>query len=310
MRAAAVSLFILGATALSGASDGLTQRVRQALGPAGTAEEAAGRLTNKDYVALDALLAAASAPDAKTRADLMALRGAVAFLRGDMAAAIADFENAQRLVPLADEDAFTESMALVSLGERAQARPILERLERSHADQAIYIYWLGKLDFDEHRYGEAEAQLRAALKRDPGSARVWDSLGLTLDMQGQLDAARSALEKSAALNRQQAHPSPWPAHDLGYLLFRMNHLAEAEAELRESLSYNESFATAHYHLGRTLEKEGSVSDALAEYEIAVNEDEASSDACYSLALLYRKLHRDADAAAMFSEYKRRRQVLP
>jgi hypothetical protein len=36
----------------------------------------------------------------------------------------------------------------------------------------------------------------------------------------------------------------------------------------------------------------------------------STDACYSLATLYRKLHRDADATAMFAEYQKRKQASP
>jgi cell fate (sporulation/competence/biofilm development) regulator YlbF (YheA/YmcA/DUF963 family) len=43
---------------------------------------------------------------------------------------------------------------------------------------------------------------------------------------------------------------------------------------------------------------------------AVAGDEEASDACYSLAMLYRKLHRDAEANAMFAEFKKRKQSTP
>jgi TolA-binding protein len=78
--------------------------------------------------------------------------------------------------------------------------------------------------------------------------------------------------------------------------------------LRESLRYDSSFTQAHYHLGRTLEKEGNPTEAIDEYLAAVSSDPEASDACYSLAMLYRKLHRDAEADAMFAELKRRKQA--
>jgi tetratricopeptide (TPR) repeat protein len=59
-------------------------------------------------------------------------------------------------------------------------------------------------------------------------------------------------------------------------------------------------------LGRVLEKEGRQSEAITEYRSAVTGDTQAADACYSLAMLYRKLHREAEAQAMFAEFRRRK----
>jgi tetratricopeptide (TPR) repeat protein len=201
-------------------------------------------------------------------------------------------------------------MALVNLGDGVGSRKLLNQLFEQHPDRPIYIYWLGKLDYDAHRYEDAAAELQKAVALDPNSSRAWDSLGLTFDMQGLAEQAHEAFEKAVVLNREQTHPSPWPPHNLGYWLLRMNRTQQAEAALRESLRYNPSLAQSHYHLGRTLEKEGRQPEAAHEYLTAVNTDARSADACYSLAILYRKLHRNADADAMFTEYKKRRQELP
>jgi tetratricopeptide (TPR) repeat protein len=128
-------------------------------------------------------------------------------------------------------------------------------------------------------------------------------------MQGLLGKALGAFEKAASLNREQAHPSPWPPHDLGYLLLRMDKSRDAEPALRESLHYDPKLAQAHYHLGRILEKEGRETEAIDEYVAAVSGDTQASDACYSLAMLYGKLHRDVEANAMFAEFKRRKQAV-
>jgi len=93
-------------------------------------------------------------------------------------------------------------------------------------------------------------------------------------------------------------------------LLRMGKSKDAERELRESLRYDPKLAQAHYHLGRVLEKEGRETEAIDEYLSAVSGDTGSPDACYSLAMLYRKLHRDTEANAMFAEFKRRKQALP
>ena len=300
---------ITAAVAFAQVND-IEQRLRRALAGGGEGERAVLDLSNKDFDSVDRMLAGEPASDDVARSELVALRGAVAFLQGRMNAAAADFSNAAKLAPLSDADTFTEAMALVSLGDKAAGRRLLEQLAHRSPERPIYVYWLGKLDYDDHRYEEADEELRRSLALDPRSARAWDSLGLTFDMQGHADQARTAFEKAATLNREQPHPSPWPPHDLGYWLFRMNQIQDAEAALRESLRYDPAFAQGHYHLGRTLEKEGRDSEAITEYLTAVRSDTVSADACYALGLLYRKLHRDSEAADMFAEYRKRRQALP
>jgi tetratricopeptide (TPR) repeat protein len=215
--------------------------------------------------------------------------------------------EARPIVSSPEADSFVSAMAFIKKGDDEHARAILADLWAKHPDKAIYIYWLGRIDYDQRRYQEAVAKLRKAAELDPSSARIQDSLGNALDMQGLMDQALATFQRSVELNRKIPHPSPWPPHDLGYLLLRMEKFTEAEAALRESLRYDPKMAQTHYYLGRTLEKEGRDQDAIEEYKQAVSGDKISTEACYSLATLYRKLHRDADATAMFAEYKKRKQ---
>ncbi len=310
MLAVRVMLCMLWAMAALAQSEDIFERLRQALAPTGQGEIAATALAKKNFAQVESILAAATASDNARRAELLSLRGGVEFLDGKMDAAAAAFGEASRLAPLNDRDNFTLAMALVKLGDDARARAVLAGLAKSHPDSAIYLYWQGRLDYDQRRYEEAVEKLDRATKLDPLSARAWDSLGLAFDMQGRAEQARGAFEKAAGLNRAEAHPSPWPPHDLGSLLLRMDQVKEAEVALRESLRYDPNLSQAHYHLGRALEKEARDTEAIDEYVRAVSLDTTSPDACYSLAMLYRKLHRDTDAETMFSEYKKRRQPLP
>ncbi|MCU1291831.1 MAG: Cytochrome c biosis factor [Bryobacterales bacterium] len=310
MLLARTALYLLAAAAASAGADDIYQRLRLALTGTGLEERAAIELSNRNFDQVDTLLAKQAPPSNASRAELLSVRGAVAFLAGNMNAAAADFANAAKLATLNDADVFTEAMALVNLGDNAASGKLLQQLAEKHPERPIYVYWLGKLAYDSHRYEEAAEKLQKAVTLDPKSPRAWDSLGLTFDMQGFPDQAHEAFEKAVVLNRQQTHPSPWPPHNLGYWLLRTNRTREAEQALRESLRYGPTLAQSHYHLGRTLEKEGRETEAVSEYLTATNSDPKSTDACYSLAILYRKLHRNADADAMFAEYKKRRQELP
>lgn len=291
-------------------SDDVFHRLRMALSSLDSAELASTALANHDYARVEEILARLTPATRTERSEVLALQAAVEFLDGKMNAAARDFQNASELAPLKDADTFTYAMALVNLGDEAHARPLLASLADKHPAEAIYIYWLGRLDYSQRRYEAAVEKLTRASQLDSQSARIWDSLGLAFDMQGRIDRALEAFQKAANLNRVLAHPSPWPPHDLGFLLLKMDQPKEAEALLREALRYNPHLVQAHYHLGRALEKEAREMEAIEEYRSAISADMVSADACYSLAMLYRKLHRDTEAAAMFTEYKKRRQRMP
>jgi tetratricopeptide (TPR) repeat protein len=249
-----------------------------------------------------------AALDRWDQAEVVALQGAVAFLAGQMNDAIGHFGKAAELAPLKDSDSFTLAMALVSLGDDRQAAVLLSNLSGKYPKQPLYVYWLGRIDYDLRLYPEAVKKFQTAVELDPKSSRAWDSLGLAFDMQGQMEPAHDAFVTAVNLNRDLPRPSPWPPHDLGYWCLRMNRLPEAESALRESLRYEPRLAQAHYHLARTLEKDERTEQAVAEYKAAISNDGTLSEACYSLAMLYRKLHRDEEATAMFSEYKLRKEA--
>lgn len=308
MRLLRILFFIL-ATVCTGwtQSSDIYARLRHACSNQSEGEAAAAQLAKRQFGEVQVLLEKQRANDPVAQAELLAVQGAVAFLAGELNKSVSAYDKAAALSPLKSEDQFTLAMALIGTGRPDRARGLLEVLASQHSDQALYPYWLGRLDYDAHRYSEAVSEFRRALVLDPKSTRAWNSLGLTFDMTGESDQARDALERAVALNRAQTSPSPWPPHDLGYLLLRTEHFPEAEASLRESLRYRPELMQAHLHLGRVLEKQGRSEEAVQQYLAAVSGNRADPDACYSLALLYRKLRQDKEATAMFDEYRRRKQ---
>ncbi len=302
-----IVVWVLFATTALAQPDDISHRLRNVLASAGSGEVAAAALANRDFARVEQMLAGLRPTTPAETSEILALTGAIEFLDGKMKPAAADFERASQLNFLKDADAFTYGMALVNLGDDSHARTLLTALAEKYPSRAIYVYWLGRLDYSQRRYVEAVEKLKRASDLDSQSARIWDSLGLAFDMQGRMNDAVDAFKKAANLNRVRAHPSPWPPHDFGFLLLRMDQPKQAESLFRESLHYNPDLSQAHYHLGRALEKEGRETEAIEEYRTAVSGDMSSADSCYSLAMLYRKLHRETEARAMFAEYKRRRQ---
>ncbi len=309
MFAVRVVLCVLAAMPALAQTGDLFQRLRSALAGSGKGDLAAAELAKHNFAEVEQMLAELRVSGPAESAELLSVRGAVAFLSGKMSVAVVEFQQAAAIAPLKDGDTFTLAMALVDLGEDTQARGLLTELARKYPERSIYTYWLGRLDYDQRRYEAAVAKLEKATELDPKSARAWDSLGLAFDMQGRLDPALAAFQKAVSLNREQAHPSPWPPHNLGFLLLRMNQPKEAEEALRESLRYDSKLGQSHYYLARVLEKEGRYTEATDEYISAVSGDTASAEACYSLAMLYRKMHRESEADAMLAEYKRRKQLV-
>jgi tetratricopeptide (TPR) repeat protein len=294
---------MLAALFLMAAALDIHQRVLLVLGPE-EGKQAQVMLDQKRYAEVEALVAASKAE----RGEMLALNGSLEFLGGRMEMAARYLGEAEQLGDLQEPDRFTLAMAWVRLGRDEDARGQLNKLQRQQPGKSLYVYWLGRVDYDERRYAEAVEHLKMATHLDAQSARAWDSLGLACDMQGDSENALKAFEEGARLNRGQAHASPWPPHDLGALLLRMGQTRQAEEALREALRMDPQMAEAHYHLGRALEKDGLNEEGVAEYVAAMAEDKTGSEACYSLALLYRKMGREKESAAMLDEWRRRRDA--
>jgi tetratricopeptide (TPR) repeat protein len=294
---------MLAALFLLAAALDIHQRVLLVLGPE-EGQQAQVMLDQKRYAEVEALVSASKAE----RREILALNGSLEFLGGRMETAAQYLAEAEQLGDLQEPDGFTLAMAWVRLGRDEDARGELNKLQRQQPGKSLYVYWLGRVDYDERRYAEAVEHLKMATRLDAQSARAWDSLGLAYDMQGDSENALKALQEGARLNRGQAHASPWPPHDLGALLLRMGQTKQAEEALREALRMDPQMAEAHYHLGRALEKDGLNEEAVAEYAAAMAEDKTGSEACYSLALLYRKMGRERESVAMLGEWRRRRDA--
>lgn len=219
---------------------------------------------------------------------LLRLLGGVFFLRGEYLSSAVALKKAEALAPLDERSRFTLAMSYVVMGRRRWARPELEKLARADAKNALYPYWLARLDYDEERYADAVAGFRRALALDPAYLKAHDNLGLACEALGRYEEAIASHREAIRLNRERQAHSPWPSLNLGILLTRHDRLDEAEALFRESVREDPRFAPAHYQLGLILEKKGRSTDAIAELSQAAQLDPGYAEPHYALARLYRR----------------------
>jgi tetratricopeptide (TPR) repeat protein len=301
MPARLMIVFLAALPLLAEQPGALLDRIRAAPLSADQRQALETAFSAKDFSRVETI--AGARPDA----DLTALLGALEFVGGRIPQAVAAFRRSDAVKPLEDRDRFTLAMALAGMSDVDGARAELTRLNQLHPEQPVYLYWLGRLDYEQRRYDKAVDELKRVIQRDPESARAYDHLGLCFDMMGLTDEAQGAFQKAVEFNRKLPAPSGWPPHNFGYLLLRLQRFPEAEQQLREALKYDPELSVAHYHLGQVLEADGRDEAAIEEYKFAATDVKLAAP-MYCLGRLYRRYGRDAEAKSCFTEFRKRKAL--
>ena len=242
-------------------------------------------------------------PKSPRAGKLFEFAGGVFFIDGLYVNAIIAWKKAAAIAPLDDRSRFTMAMAYIKLNRRDWARSELEELEKIEPRNALYTYWLARLDYDAQEYQQAIAGLQKAIEIDPTMMRAYDTLGLCYDYLGQFDNAIKNYNLAVELNRAQMKPSPWPYVDLAISLVEINQLIEAEKNLREALLYDTRLPQAHYHLGRVLDKQGSLRAAVQELNEAAALDPPYPEPHLLLGRIYHKLGKSQRAKSEIEKFQ-------
>ena len=269
----------------------------------------AAALARGDYLRAETILVEEINRDPKSprAAKLLAAAGGLFFLDGQYLNAAIAFKKAEALGQLDDRSRFTLAMAYIALGRREWARPELEKLAASDARNALYPYWLARLDYDAQLYDAAALRLKQAIALDPSMARAHDNLALCYEHLGDFDEAERHYRRAIELNRGQAKPSPWPHVNLAALLVVSDRLDEAEALLREALHFDARLPQAHYRLGQILEKRGKLPEAIESLNRAVELDSNYAEPYYTLGRAYTRVGDEEGARKAFETHRRLRQ---
>ncbi len=235
--------------------------------------------------------------------ELLSALGGVFFRKGKHLNAAIAFKKSDALAPLDDSSRFTLAMAYVVLGRRDWARPEIEKLTGANPDEALYVYWLGRLDYDDQRFAEAIVKFKGAVRLDPGFARAYDRVGLCYEALGRLEEGVVAYRKAVQLNRNEAQPSAWPPVNLGTLLYRLDRLEEAGTYLREAVGYDPRFARARYQMGMLLDRQGKREEAIEHLEQAARLDPDDPKPYYAMGRVYRALGEKEQARVALEKFK-------
>jgi len=250
-----------------------------------------------DYVTAEKLLLSEIDRDPKSprAARLLDYAGSVYFLNHDYMNAAIAWKKSEAIAPLEPGLQFSLAMAYIQMSHPEWARKVLEGLCARNPKEAIYPYWLGRLDYDGHEYNGAIRHFQHAIKLAPTMSRAYDNLGLCYYYQNQNELAIQNYRKAIELDRNSEHPSAWPFLNLAITLQFQNDLAGAETNLREALRINPGFAQAHFQLGLVLEDLGRLDEAAQELRKAALLNASYAEPHMALARIYRRLGQESSA---------------
>ncbi len=146
----------------------------------------------------------------------------------------------------------------LAAGAPCIATPALEAKVQAHPDAPAYTdlgMWFG----DHQQYNCAIDAFRAALKFEPGSARLYYLIGLSLYSTGQSTEAVSALQRSIQLIPDTVKPHLI----LGAALAQLHRNAEAKAEWAAALNIDPHSTEAIDFLSKMLVAEGDYGGTIA-----------------------------------------------
>jgi tetratricopeptide (TPR) repeat protein len=244
-----------------------------------------------------------------------AVQAALAARRaGDMDGALVYLVRARKLVP-------DNAELLLDFGVQAEAMRIYkdadEALTRAHgldpANEKI-LYALARVELDEQKMPEAEANFGAYLKARPEDASAHYGLGHLLHMEVKDDEAKAELQRSIALQPRQTEAyyelgeialalreddeakadyakvlASDPHHGgaltgMGILAYRAKDYAGAEKYLQQAVLNAADYPTAHRYYAMLLERLGRQAEADRESELAKQLTEQQNQLSHGYAL--------------------------
>lgn len=265
-------------------------------------------LETRDYIAAEKILLPEINRDPHTlhAAALLDFMGGVYFLDHDYLHAAIAWSKSQAITPLQPSLRFSLAMTYIRMGHPDWARKALQALSQEFPQNALYPYWLGRIDFDSRSFSDAIQHFQKAIALDPRMARAYDNLGLCYYHQNRNTDAVKAFQTAIDLDRSAPNPSPWPYLNLGITLQLMDRPAEAAANLREAIRLDPKLAQAYFQLGNVLEQTNQLQSARAQFRLAAQIDPDYAEPHFALARIYRKLGQNAAARAEVQTYLRLR----
>ena len=276
--------------------------------PAPRAAELQRAMDAHDYLTAEKILLAEidQEPHSPSAARMLAFAGTVYFLNHDYLNAAIAWKKSDAITPLAPNLRFSLAMTYIHIAHPDWARPVLESLAQQNPENALFPYWLGRLEYDARRYKEAVHYFQHAIELNPSMSRAYDNLGLCYFYDDQNQLAIENYNKAIALDRSTLHPSPWPYLNLAVTQQFLGQLSAAETNLREALRLDPSLVSAHFQLGSLLEDAGQLKEAVTELQEAARLNPNDPQPHVLMARIYHRLGQEKAAHDEADLYQRLR----
>jgi tetratricopeptide (TPR) repeat protein len=153
-------------------------------------------------------------------------------------------------------------------GEMAKMLDEAEKLSDGNEAKEGIQFMRGAMYERMKDFPAAEAEFRKVLASNPDNVAALNYLGYMLaDRNVRLDEANELISKAVA-----REPNNGAYLDsLGWVLFRMNKLPDAEEKLKRALQYMSRDPTVHDHLGDVYFHEGKIREAMAQWQASLKE---------------------------------------
>jgi tetratricopeptide (TPR) repeat protein len=223
---------------------------------------------------------------------------AVRFLRGKVMLALNQpggtdlMASACRSQP-AEDFCNDTAIALIRNGHFREAADLLLPSLVTLGDSAAIRSTLGLAQFRLGQYKDAIASYSKVSELDPGLSAPREGLGFLLYMTGDLEQARSVVEKALSASADDFY-----LHYLrALILYRQGRTqwAAALASLGSAVDRAPTFAPAYFLRGKILMEQENIEAALADFKTAVKLDSKYALPYYKMSQIYQRLGRDQNA---------------
>jgi len=222
-------------------------------------------------------------------------RGHVALAQGDLESAAARFNRSLELRP--EDGATLVFLADVesARGRKAEAKALLERAAQAPSAEPVVWARLGELALAEERYDRAVELLSAVLEAVPQATRLRHPLGLAYRGLGDIESARTHLAQRGDIGLAPSDPLMEELENLqvgervhllrGRSAYNAGSMAEAAAEFQLAVDAQPESVRARVNLSAALAAVGDGEGALRELQHAVALDPGNATARFNLASL-------------------------
>ena len=239
-------------------------------------------------------------------AELRDLLAEVEASRGNHTEALQSYRRAAELEPRNEDYRFNYAEALVSSGSLDAALQEFAAATRDFPSSTRMWLGYGTVCYLKGNYQEAAQTFLHATDVAPRAPEAYYLLGRAYDASG---PRQEEISRRLQLYLETAPRDPWAHLFYGRILASPNSsksqkdLTSAQRHLETAVRLADSFAEAHFELGKVLEAQGELASSRRELERAVALDPKLSAAYYKLGQVYQRLGDPAQATKAFQQFQ-------